>query len=103
LISEKPEVVTRFLRATLKGWQDAVGNSEEAVAMTLKYAEVSVHELQERMMEAQMPLVHTGEGKIGWMKPERWNEMYQILLDQKSLAGPFDVTRAYTLEFLKAV
>lgn len=103
MIREKPDIVTRFLRASLKGWQDAVGDQKEAVAVTLKYADVSVHELQGKMMEAQMPFVHTGEDKLGWMRPDQWNKMYQILLEQKTLANPFDVKQAYTMEFLKTV
>jgi NitT/TauT family transport system substrate-binding protein len=37
LISEKPDLVTRFLRATLRGWQDAIEDYRQAVTVTLKY------------------------------------------------------------------
>jgi NitT/TauT family transport system substrate-binding protein len=103
IVGEKSDLVTRFLRATLKGWQDAVGNPEEALTATLKYAGASSRELQSKMMDAQMPLIHTGEDRIGWMKPEEWNDMYRMLLDQNLLATPVDVERAYTMEFLKKV
>jgi len=55
------------------------------------------------MMEAMLPLVHTGEDRIGWMKAEVWQGMYQILLEQRLLARPFDVNQAYSLRFLKEV
>jgi NitT/TauT family transport system substrate-binding protein len=48
-------------------------------------------------------LVHTGEDRIGWMKPEVWEGMYQILLEQRLLAKPFDVSKAYTLRFLNEI
>ncbi len=76
LISENPDLVRRFLRATLKGWQDAIEDYRKAVAVTLKYAHVKDSETQTAMMEAMLPLVHTGEDQIGWMKPEIWHEMY---------------------------
>ena len=103
LISEKPDLVTRFLRATLRGWQDAIDDYKQAVTVTLKYAQIKDLELQTAMMEAMLPLVHTGEDRIGWMKAEVWQGMYQILLEQRLLARPFDVNQAYSLRFLKEV
>ena len=102
-IKEKPDLVTRFLRATLKGWQDAIGNSEEAVATTMKYARVKDPQFQTAMMEGLLPLVHTGEDQIGWMKPAVWQGMYDVLLEQKILNAPFEVNQAYTMRFLEEI
>jgi len=103
MILEKPNLITRFLRASLKGWQDAIEDYRQAVTVTLKYAQIKDPQLQTAMMEAMLPLVHTGEDRIGWMKDEVWKGMYQILLEQKLLAKPFDVNQAYTLRFLKEI
>lgn len=103
MISENPELVIRFLRATLKGWRDAIGDYTQAVDITLEYAQVPDSRLQTAMMEAMLPLVHTGEDNIGWMKPEIWHGMYDTLLDQGLLADPFDVNQAYTLRFLEEI
>lgn len=102
-IKEKSGLVTRFLRATLKGWQDAIQNYEEAVAITLKYARAKDPQFQTAMMEGLLPLVHTGEDQIGWMKPDVWQEMYDILLEEKILNAPFEVNQAYTMRFLEDV
>jgi NitT/TauT family transport system substrate-binding protein len=93
----------RFLRATLKGWQDAIQHYEEAVAITLKYARVKDPRFQTAMMEGLLALVHTGEDQIGWMKPEVWQGMYDILLEEKILNAPFEVNQAYTMRFLEDV
>ncbi len=103
MISEKPDLVNRFLKASLKGWQDAIEDYKQAVAVTLKYVQIKDPELQTKMMEAMLPLVHTGEDRIGWMKDEVWKGMYEILLEQKLLAKPLDVNQAYTLRFLNEV
>jgi len=103
MISEKPDLTTRFLRASLKGWQDAVEDYHQAVAITLKYAQVKGLELQTAMMEAMLPLVHTGEDRIGWMEAEVWQGMYQILLEQQLLENPFDIEQAYPLRFLNSI
>jgi NitT/TauT family transport system substrate-binding protein len=103
LIAENPGLVSRFLRASLKGWQDAIEDYKQAVNVTLKYSQIKDPELQTAMMEAMLALVHTGEDRIGWMKPERWQGMYKILFEQRLLARPFDVSQAYTLQFLKEI
>jgi NitT/TauT family transport system substrate-binding protein len=102
-IREKSGLVTRFLRATLKGWQEAIQDYERAVAITLKYANVKDPQLQTAMMEALLPLVHTGEDHIGWMRPEEWQGMYDVLLEEKILKAPFEVNQAYTLRFLEDI
>jgi hypothetical protein len=73
------------------------------VTLTLKYSQNQDRQFQVSQMEAMLPLVHTGEGKIGSMQPEIWDGMYDILLDQGLLAKPFDVKQAYTLRLLEEV
>ena len=87
LIAQKPELVTRFLRATLKGWREAVGDPEGAATVTLKYAQIKDLKFQKAMMEALLPLVHTGEDQIGWMKAEEWERMHRILLEAGAYPG----------------
>ena len=103
LIAENPDLVTRFLRATLRGWQDAVEDYPQAVAVTLKYARIPDPELQTAMMEAMLPLVHTGEDRIGWMTPEMWQGMVDVLSEEGLLKAPCDVKQAYTLRFLSEI
>ncbi len=102
-IEQHPDLVIRFLRATLNGWQDAVEDYPKAVEVTMKYARISDPVLQTAMMDAMLPLVHTGEDVIGWMKPEIWQEMAELMAKQGLLTAPFDVNQAYTLRFLKEI
>jgi hypothetical protein len=37
------------------------------------------------------------------MKPEVWQGMNQILIDQRLLTKPFEADQAYTLRFLKEI
>jgi NitT/TauT family transport system substrate-binding protein len=102
-ITRKPELVTRFLRATLKGWREAIGDHETAVKTTMNYAKTQDIDIQKAMMEAQLPLVHTGEDQIGWMKAEAWQGMHQIMLDQGLVPAPLDLNKVYTMQFLQDV
>jgi NitT/TauT family transport system substrate-binding protein len=103
LIMNNPDLVTRFVRASLKGWQDAIGNPNEAVQVTMKYAREKDSSIQSKMMEAQLPLVYDGEEVVGWMRPEIWSGMYQMLLNQKLLDKPFDPDTAYTMDFITKI
>ena len=103
LIAENPGLAARFLRATLRGWQDAIEDYQQAVPVILKYARDKDPQLQAAMMEAQLPLVHTGEDHIGWMKAEDWQAMYKLLQDYGLLTTPFDVNLAYTMRFLEQI
>jgi len=103
LIKENPGLVSRFLRATLRGWQDAIEDNEKAVEATLQYTVAQDPQLQMAMMESQVPLIHTGEDHIGWIKPEKWQQMYDLLREQGLLDKSFDVTQMYDLEFLQEI
>ena len=103
MIDENPELVTRFLNATLHGWQAAIEDPAAAVEDTLKYAREADRTLQTEMMDASVPLIFTGQDNIGWMKGDQWQAMYDILLHQHLLDRPFNVGDAYTLEFLDLI
>jgi NitT/TauT family transport system substrate-binding protein len=95
--------VTRFLRATLRGWRWAIEHPEEVGALVLKYNPDLDVDIQTDQMLASVPLVHTGEDQIGWMRPEIWVDMYDILIEQGFLGGEFNVQEAYKTEFLEQV
>lgn len=103
LIDQRPDLVTRFLRATLKGWRWAIENPEAAGALSLEYDPSldSSHEIA--IMEASVPLIHTGEAPIGWMDPTVFQETHDRLLEQGILIEPINVDELYTLKFLQQV
>jgi len=103
LIRENPDLVLRFLRATLRGWRWAVENPAEAGPLALKYDPELDAAHQVAVMEASVPLVHTGEDHIGWMRAEVWQGMHDILLEQGLLDEAFDVEDVYTMEFLESI
>lgn len=102
-IQDNPDLVLRFLRATLRGWQWAIENPVEAGGLALLYDPTLDTAHQLGFMESSVPLIHTGEDHIGWMKFEVWQEMYDILLEQGLLNSPYDVRQVYTLEFIEII
>ncbi len=103
LIATNPDLVTRLLRATLKGWTYAVENPTAIGSLVLKYKPDANVEHENAFMTASLPLVNTGEDNIGWMKPEVWAAMEQTLREQGVLTTTLDVTRVYTMRFLEGI
>jgi NitT/TauT family transport system substrate-binding protein len=102
-IAHNPNVVERFLRATLRGWQAAVENPEKATDAALSVAPDLDKDFQLLSLKATIPLVDTGTLPIGVMEPEMWQQMYDILLEQQVITTPFDITTAYTSEFMDKI
>jgi len=100
LIRENPDRVLRFVRATLRGWRWAAENAEQAGRLTLEYDPTLDADHQIAQMQASLPLIHTGKDRLGWMRAEVWQATHDILGDQGLLAGPVDIDRVHTMEFL---
>jgi NitT/TauT family transport system substrate-binding protein len=103
MIEEAPDLVERFLRATLRGWRWAIENPEEAGPLALAYDPTLDVEHLVAQMETSVPLIHTGEGQIGWMQDEVWEGMQEMLLEQAILDAPIDPGSVYSMEFLERI
>jgi NitT/TauT family transport system substrate-binding protein len=103
MLATKPDLVLRFLRATLRGWTWAVENADQTGVLVKKYNPEANANLEVVKMTASLPLVNTGEDYIGWMKSEVWSGMEQMLREQGVLTAPLDVTQVYTLQFLEQI
>ena len=106
LANEKPDLLERFLKATLNGLRYAVDNPDEAVDIVMKFAPNEDREHQAFMLateiaDAKSPL--TDEHGLGWMTDDQWGALYDHLVGFEALAKPFDVKTAYTDRFLRAV
>lgn len=81
-LEKRPELVEKFLRATLKGWNYALKerNQEEVVDIVLKYAPESTKNHETYMLKASVPLIAPEGARVGWMEKDRWEESQKILL-----------------------
>jgi len=102
-ITTNPALMTRFLRATLKGWTYAIENPDRIGALVVKYNPKADAALETDVMALSLPLINTGEDHLGWIKPEVWTGMEQTLRAQNVLTKPVQVTEIYTLQFLQEI
>ena len=103
LIDDDPDLVLRFLRASLKGHLYAIDHPDEALEISLQYADDPDLVLQKDMLETSVPFIYTGKDEIGWMDKDVWQGMIDILEDQALLTAPVDVDDVFTMQFLEEV
>jgi NitT/TauT family transport system substrate-binding protein len=102
-IANKPDVVERFLQATVRGIQSAIDNPKQAAAEAVAYNDKIKLESEFASMNRSLPLLKPAGSQPGMMQAKAWETAHQILLDQGILKEPLDIKNAYNLTFLEKV
>ena len=102
-LAQRPELVQRFVRASLYGWQYAVEHADETVDTVMLYAPDSERSHQESMLDVAVHFIIPGGVRIGEMDAAVWQEMQATLLEYGVIDTPVDLERLYTDEFVEEV
>jgi NitT/TauT family transport system substrate-binding protein len=103
MIQERPELVQAMVASIVDGMKDVIANPAQAAEYAVAYGKDLKLDGQRRRVEASIPLMNPAGTKPGNMSAETWTLTQQILLDQKVLDKPIDLTKVYTLTFLDKV
>ncbi|MBZ0285104.1 MAG: ABC transporter substrate-binding protein [Anaerolineae bacterium] len=103
MIATRPDVVERFLRATLNGMEAYVQNPERGAQLSVSYNAALELASETESAQRSVPLLNPPNSSLGMMKPELWEFTRQILLEQNLLTGEVDLESAYTLSFLNRI
>ncbi len=101
-----PGLVTRFLRATMKGLDYALNNPDETVDIVLKYAPEENREHQAFMLRTELEDAvgdATRRAGLGAMTDAQWKALYDHLLEFEAIPQPFDYQTAFTTRFLEEI
>jgi ABC-type nitrate/sulfonate/bicarbonate transport system substrate-binding protein len=104
MIQTKPEVVTRFLRASLRGLADAIGDRDAAIDVVMKYATGEDRAHQRYMLDTEIDAAQndlTRANGIGAMDRSRYVALRDFLLQYGGLAKTVDVDAVFTDRFVK--
>jgi NitT/TauT family transport system substrate-binding protein len=105
-VQQHPEIVAKFVRASVKGWKEYLNDPAAAHAMIAKLNPA----LNPEWMQFTWTQLRDGHfvagddpsgAEVGQMDPKRWTTMYEQLVDLKVIDKPFDPETAYTLQFLQ--
>lgn len=104
MVQTKPEVVTRFLRAALRGLADAIADRDAAIDVVMKYATGEDRAHQRYMLDAEIEAAQndlTRANGIGAMDRSRYIALRDFLLQYGGLAKSVDVDAVFTDRFVK--
>ena len=100
-IQERPEVVLRFLRATLRGVADTVADPEGANEALLRRASTLDPELSLRRLRLYNEVTSSSDAfPPGYMDRAMFDDTYNRLVDEDVIETPIDVDSTFTTEFL---
>ncbi len=93
-LTEKPELVKRFLAALLAGWQQALdpGNQEEAIKTLQKYDPDTPRPILEEQLKITRELIQPNTSlAIGTIDEKGWEQTERIMRLQKQLSMEIDL------------
>ncbi|MBI3150511.1 MAG: ABC transporter substrate-binding protein [Chloroflexi bacterium] len=99
-VSGNSDLVSRLIRATMKGYQYAIEHPEEVAALALTYDEALDLNYQQEVMKVQIPFIDTGDGALGSMNESIWKNTQDILLEFNLISAPIDLSSIYTNQFV---
>jgi ABC-type nitrate/sulfonate/bicarbonate transport system substrate-binding protein len=101
MLQEKPEVVAKFVTATLKGWAAAIAAPEEAAKITVKSGSNLTYDHELAMMKASLPLLQPDSHPVGAMDEESWSAAQDLLVKAGFQKSRVEIAKAFTTKYLK--
>lgn len=100
-VAKHPEIVAKFVRASIRGWQQYLKNPgpTNAHLLTLNPALNPAQEAYTAQALNEGAFVAGKDGDIGRMSADRWQAGYTQLKALGILRSDFDPTAAYSLRF----
>jgi NitT/TauT family transport system substrate-binding protein len=106
LVKERPDVVQRFVNATIEGWYSYLYGDRSAANALIKKDNPEMNDEQLNYSHAKMleyGIVDSGDALklgIGAMTAARWREFADSMVKAGVYPADIDVAKAYTLQFV---
>ncbi len=101
--STRPDLVKRFLRAALKGIEDAIADRDGAIDIVMKYAPGEDRAHQRYMLDTEIAAAQNDLTKargIGAMTKEQWSTLESFLSEYNAIPKRVDVPTIYNDTFV---
>jgi NitT/TauT family transport system substrate-binding protein len=98
MLKDRPELVKKFVAATLKGWNEAIATPEEGAKATLKYGDKLTYEHELAMMKASLALLKPDDKPVGFMDEAGWGAAQKLLLAAGFRKQPVDLAKVFVRE-----
>ena len=99
-VSNVPDIVQRFLRATARGFADAIEEPQAAVDVLVEANPETDKALETQGIELLAPMWTQGASTFGWQTQERWQSLARWMKDEGLLEEGVNEDEAFTSEFV---
>ena len=106
LVDTDPSALERFLKATLRGIEDARSDPEAATDIIMEFAPNEEREHQLAMLRVELDMAAgpvADEKGIGWATPQQWQAFHDSLLAYGGVSRAVDVNTVFTDRILRNV
>lgn len=100
MIEKNPDKVKAFIKATIKGWEEAISNPEKAIKELIEVNPALNYEHQLGYLNGSIPIILSDE-KIGVSKECVWKEMIEYLYEFGTIKNKIEVNKVFTNEFIE--
>jgi len=103
LIKQNPDLIRRFVRASLKGLAEAVQHPADAAAIGKKRFSLADAKVLQAQIESVALSLHTANSKghpLGWMAEADWQATINTLRSYMGLTSATPISDYYTNEFI---
>jgi NitT/TauT family transport system substrate-binding protein len=104
VLDKNPDLVRRFVRATVKSWQYAIDHQDEAVAAFAKVSDKPKASIVRQQLNTTLSLLATPRTKdkpLGWMSPNDWLETLGYLKEYGGVAKDLTPDRIFSNAFVE--
>ncbi len=102
-IKKNPDLVARFTRAFVRGWEAAKANPEEAYQHVIKAQPTLDNKFNKLKLPAVLTLLDSEETKkngVGSSTKAGWESLQKTMIDLELIKTPVDIEKVYTTKFL---
>ena len=100
-IANNPEVVQKFVRAVTRGYQDAIADPLDAVALLKSVKPETDLDIENPGVILLAPLWATDNGVFGWQEQERWETFATWMVESGRLSSSDAAAAAYDNSFVE--
>jgi ABC-type nitrate/sulfonate/bicarbonate transport system substrate-binding protein len=102
-LQNERDLLVRFMRATIKGWEWVVAHPEEAAELTVEKYGTDELDLEQQKLESKFQVddvtsPETDEHGLFYMTEQRWQAMIDFLVEAKSIPRRIPAKEIFTPE-----
>ena len=102
MIANNPDLVQRFVRGVIRGYQDAIADPQDAVQLLKRLKPEVDLDIEIPGVDLLAPMWTTDNGVFGWQEESRWVDFSEWLVKSGRLTSSDGATAAFDNSFVAA-